>query len=271
MKITVISNKTKDIGRVITSRLLVELKKYDCTPTVRDMPSEYDDCSMYIVLGGDGTLMRTARKAAARGIPILGINLGRMGYLAELEPTEINLVGEYFDGKYTVEERMMLRVEVPSYNVDTIALNDAVISHGTLSKMAELELNLNGEPGMRYHADGLIASTPTGSTAYSLSAGGPVIDTRLDCICITPICSHSLRARPTVFAPDSVLEARNADSRADYPGEEGVRLYLTVDGNENFRLERGATVRFTKSNIKTRLIRIKPYNFCRVLNGKLSD
>lgn len=269
MNIIVIPNKAKDVGLTVTKSLLSALRAFDCSVTVCETVPERTGAELCVVLGGDGTLMRAARKAAPFGIPILGINLGRVGYLAELEPGELDLLDGFFKGEYTIEERMMLSVEIPSEGIRTIALNDAVISHGMLSRMAEIELYRGGSMTGSFRADGLIFATPTGSTAYSLSAGGPVIDPELECICVTPICSHSLRARPLIFSPTTVLGARSGET--PYQDEAGVKLYLTVDGSENYSLSRGTEVRVTRSETVTRLVRLKKYNFYRVLNQKMSD
>ena len=246
-----------------TNRVLAELAKYDCEVTLSDIVPENSGQDLYIVIGGDGTLMRAARRAAPCGIPILGINLGRIGYLAELEPDEISEIGRVFNGDYTVEDRMMLCVET-SEGVRIRALNDAVISHGVITRMAEFDLMCGGSLVGHYRADGMIAATPSGSTAYSLSAGGPVVDPRLNCICLTPICPHSISARPLIFAPDSRLEIINTD-------REGKNLYLTVDGSENFKVGYMQRVLITRSTIVTKFIRMKDYRFYNVLSEKMSD
>ena len=228
----------------------------------------YAEANLLIVLGGDGTILEAARRAAQRGTPILGINLGRLGYMAELEMNELDELGRLFTGDYTIDARSMLRVELLSAGGELrsfcYALNDAVISNGSVSRMIDLELSEGGVPVTTYRADGLIIATPTGSTAYSLSAGGAVVDPRVACFCATPICPHSFVARPIIFSDTSVLEVRNVCVREKM-------LYLTVDGRMNFDLYRNQSVRITKSNLQTKLIRLKTYGFFRKLRQKMSN
>ena len=231
------------------------------------LESVYAEANILIVLGGDGTILEAARRAAVRGTPILGINLGRLGYMAELEPSELDLLGRLFTGDYELEERSMLRVELYAggeLRSFCYALNDAVISNGSVSRMIELELSEGGSPVTTYRADGLIIATPTGSTAYSMSAGGALVDPRVPCVCVTPICPHSFIARPMIFSDDAVLEVRNICAREKM-------LYLTVDGRMNFELYRNQVVRVTKANIKTKLIRLKSYGFYRKLRQKMNS
>ena len=231
------------------------------------MESVYAEADILIALGGDGTILEVARRAAQRGTPILGINLGRLGYMAELELNELELLEKLFRGEYALEKRSMLRVELFSGNElrsFCYALNDAVISNGSVSRMIDLELSEGGSMVTTYRADGLIVATPTGSTAYSMSAGGAIVDPRVQCFCVTPICPHSFAARPMIFSDNAVLEVRNICAREKM-------LYLTVDGRMNFELYRNQVVRVTKSNIQTSLIRLKSYGFYRKLRQKMSD
>nr|MBQ4317964.1 NAD(+)/NADH kinase [Clostridia bacterium] len=247
-----------------TEAVMTELKKLPCEANIAEVLTDNIETDLAIVLGGDGSIMRAARKAALMNVPILSINLGRVGYLAELEPNEIGLIKEYFEGNYKIENRMLLEAELMHNGKRALAINDAVISNGAISRIAEFELRCNGSLVANYHADGAIIATPTGSTAYSMSAGGPVIDPRLECICVTPICSHSLRAKPLVFSPDAQLEITSK-------GKNDTRLYLTVDGNENYPLSKGDSVRIARSEISTKLIRIKKDSFFSVLNEKMSE
>ena len=227
----------------------------------------YAEADILIVLGGDGTILEVARRAAQRGTPILGINLGRLGYMAELEVGNLDQLSRIISGDYEIEQRSMLRVELYSggeLRSFCYALNDAVISNGSVSRMIELELSEGGVPVTTYRADGLIVATPTGSTAYSMSAGGALVDPRVPCFCVTPICPHSFIARPMIFPESSVLEVRNICAREKM-------LYLTVDGRMNFELYRNQVVRVTKSNLQTNLIRLKQCSFYRKLRQKMND
>lgn len=227
----------------------------------------YRDMDLIIVLGGDGSILTAARYCLASGTPILGINLGRLGYMAEMETDELELLDKLFDGTYTIEDRSMLDVSVLRRRKQIIfhasALNDAVISGGSIARMVDIDLSINGKKMGIYRADGLIFSTPTGSTAYSLSAGGPVIDPKMKCICVTPICSHSLATKPIVFSDDTVLEAVNTCEREK-------RLYLTLDGKVNFEVFYGDSVKIRASSAVTRLIRLKELGFCNILNSKMN-
>ena len=231
------------------------------------MDSVYAQADILIVLGGDGTILEAARRATHRSTPILGINLGRLGYMAELEMGDLDLLKNLFTGDYEIEKRSMLRVELRTGNdlkSYCYALNDAVISNGSVSRIIDLELLDNGVPVTTYRADGLIIASPTGSTAYSMSAGGAIVDPRVPCICVTPICPHSFIARPLIFSDQATLEVRNICVREKM-------LYLTVDGRMNFELYRNQTVRITKSNKETNLIRLKSSGFYRKLRQKMSD
>ena len=230
------------------------------------LDSVYAEADILIVLGGDGTILEVARRAAQRGTPILGINLGRLGYMAELEIGELELLPRLFSGDYTLEKRSMLRVELFSgseLRSFCYALNDAVISNGSVSRIVDLELSENGNRVATYRADGMIIATPTGSTAYSMSAGGAIVDPRVPCFCVTPICPHSFSARPMVFSDSAVLEVRNICVREKM-------LYLTVDGRINFELYRNQTVRITKSTMQTNLIRFKDCGFYKKLCQKMN-
>jgi len=224
----------------------------------------YATADIIVVLGGDGTILEAARRASNRGTPILGINMGRLGYMAELEPDELKLLSEVLAGNYAIEERSMLAVERVSGQKHTIAyaLNDAVISGGSIARIVDLELYEEETFVAKYRADGLIVTTPTGSTAYSMSAGGPIIDPRMACFCVTPICPHALNARPLIF-PDSVrLSVKNTCQREKM-------LYLTLDGRTNLELALGDTVHITKAERTARLVSLKGHDFYNKVHKKL--
>ncbi len=227
----------------------------------------YTEADVIIVLGGDGSILEAARRAAVRGTPILGINLGRLGYMAEMEMSDIEQLSKLVSGEYFLEKRSMLRVELYSgseLKSFCYGLNDAVISNGSVSRIVDMELSENGHPVTTYRADGLIIATPTGSTAYSMSAGGAVVAPEVPCFCVTPICSHSLAARPLIFSDSAVLEVKNICAREKM-------LYLTVDGRMNFELYRNQTVRITKAAIHTSLIRFKESGFYGKLCQKMKQ
>lgn len=225
----------------------------------------FDDAECVIVFGGDGTIMRTAHITR---LPILGINLGRIGYIAELETDELHLVDELVHGNYSIESRMMLSYSVTKDGIceegDTAVLNEIVLSKGGHSVMPEIELICNGEEVGKYFADGLICSTPTGSTAYSLAAGGSIIDPGMECFAVSQICPQSFYAKPLVFGGSSVFEFRK-----------GVRghgkLVLTRDGEFVTEIEYGDVVTVKKSDIETKLIKIKKNNFYSVMRSKMTE
>ena len=218
----------------------------------------YDSSDLVIGIGGDGVMLEAARRATPASIPILGINMGRVGYMTELEMTELDLLEKIFEGDYYLDERAMLRVEIRANNGSSkftaYALNEAVVANGSTARIIDLQLSDNGRLVSEYRADGLVIATPTGSTAYSLSAGGPIIDPKLSCFCVTPICPHSLIARPLIFPDSAVLEVKNICVREKV-------LHLTVDGRATFDLYFGDTAIITRSALQAKLLRIKNDDF----------
>ncbi len=218
----------------------------------------YAQAEMVIVLGGDGAMLDVARRAATAGIPILGINMGRIGYMTELEMDELELLDRVFEGKARHDRRTLLQVEACSgagqSKLCTYALNEAAITGGSAARIVDLELSDGAELIDTYRADGLLVATPTGSTAYSLSAGGPIVDPKLSCFCVTPICSHSLLARPLVFPDTATLKIKNVCVREK-------ALHLTVDGRSTFDLYYGDTVVITRSPLQITLLRVKEESF----------
>ena len=219
----------------------------------------YEEAELIIVVGGDGSMLEAARRAAKNGIPVLGINMGRVGYMTELEMDELDLIDKVFSGEYELDERAMLSVKIVSDKGQTRfvsnALNEAVIANGSTARIIDLELYDNDELVSTYRADGLVVATPTGSTAYSLSAGGPIIAPELSCICVTPVCPHSLLARPLIFPDTSEIRVRNTCVREKV-------LHLTVDGKATFDMYYGDVAVISKSSVKALLLRIKDQSFC---------
>lgn len=223
------------------------------------------DC--LLALGGDGTLLRAARLVSRQGVPILGINLGHLGFLTEIELGELNPALErLLGGQYRLEERMMLKCELQrdervltSYR----ALNDVVITKGAFSRLLRLETYIGNAYLGTFPADGLILSTPTGSTAYSLSAGGPIVAPDLQVIIITPICPHTLYARPLVVAGAQEVRVRiNA---------QGAEVMLTVDGQQGLHLQDGDTAIINRAGIPARLVRLKEKPFYTLVREKLQE
>lgn len=253
-------------------RIMIDEQSVDRT---RDFPgsvahvqrSELMRCTdLIIVLGGDGSILTAARSCSTAGVPILGINLGRLGYMSALEADDMAQLSKLFTGEYTVQRRSMLDVSIKRANGTVqgrcIALNDAVVT-GSIAKMIEIELWEDNEAVTSYRADGLIVATPTGSTAYSLSAGGPVIDPLTDCLCVTPVCSHSLTAKPMIFKGGARLGIKNVYER-------DKKLLLTVDGKMTYDLYRGDMVQIEKSSVETKLISFCSKGFYHTLRQKMN-
>lgn len=217
-----------------------------------------------VVLGGDGTLLRAAKRAAQHQKAVLGINAGHLGFMAGLEIHELDHLCALINGSYTVEQRLLLDVTVtgPKKQHSFQALNEAVVARGSLSRMIEIRAENAGNPVTAYRADGVIVATPTGSTAYSLSAGGPIVDPAVDCLLLTPICPHTISSRPYVLSPDAVLTLRVA-----LP--EGADAVLTVDGRDVVEVTVEDRITVRRSNTAVGLIRIKKNSFYDILEEKI--
>lgn len=230
--------------------------------------SVYSNADWIVVLGGDGSMLRAAKSAVRHDIPLIGINLGRLGYTAELEKDELELLEKIGRNEYSIERRMMLSVlRVDPAGRRTIcesALNDVVVARGGYSKIVDLKLCADGKSVRTIRADGIIFATPTGSTAYSMTAGGSVLDPTLECICATPVCPLSRYARPIVFSGNSVLELENV-------GERGVFVGVTVDGSETLPLAQGEKIVIRRSDLHVQMLTLKNDGFFGVLNNKLSE
>jgi NAD+ kinase len=217
------------------------------------------------VLGGDGTMLRTARNMAKHDVAIVGINMGSFGYLTEINLSEMDSALELIlAGKYVAEERMMLDVAISrgkTVMATGVVLNDVVINRGNLSRIGELEIKINNMYLTTYKADGLIISTPTGSTAYSLSAGGPIVYPEKDLIIINPICPHTLTNRPIISPENSVLQITL------WSKEKGATL--TLDGQEPYRIKSGDVVDVKKSKYVTKLVLSPHRNYWEILRSKL--
>lgn len=222
-----------------------------------------------VVFGGDGTILRAARAAAPQGIPILGVNLGGFGFLAEVHDGGVDAaLLRMLEGEYQLDERMMLRAQVLRGGRPTrefLALNDIVVTKSGYARLLRLGTFVNDEHLTTHLADGLIVATPTGSTAYSLSAGGPIVHPGVDVIVLTPICAHTLGARAVVVSGSDVITIR-----VDPVGTPPSPPVLTVDGQEGYPLERDDAVRVERSPHRTRLIRLRPGGFYSLLRAKLS-
>ena len=271
-KIGIITNEKKDPDSKHTKNLIYYLSNISNKKDISIHTDEGDEnlykvCDLIIVLGGDGTMLKIAPKASRHNIPVIGVNLGRIGFMSEIEADEIELLSNLFNGNCEIKNRMMLDVEIIKNGAEVfcagMALNDAVVTHGTLAKLIEIGVACDGVRITDYRADGIIVATPTGSTAYSMSAGGPIIDPGIECFCVTPICPHSLVNRPLIFSHGSVLEIVNKNINTD--------VYLTIDGQINIKLDENDIVKIKKSGFSARFISIKKHGFFDVVRAKISE
>ncbi len=233
--------------------------------TFSEMEKELPTAQILLCFGGDGTILHAAKDACAVETPILGVNLGSVGFMAELEQGELAKLTRLSTGEYTVEERMMLEVQV-IHEGRTVcretALNDAVITKGAIARIIDLSVYGDGKYIADFSGDGVIACTPTGSTAYSMSAGGPIVEPTTKAIVVTPICAHSLHVRPLVLGGDRQVSARMGKlSRKT--------AYLSVDGGKAVKLSAGDRVEISRSQSVTRLVRFNSKGFYEVLAQKL--
>lgn len=223
-------------------------------------------CDILLTVGGDGTIIHCAKHAAAFSKPVLGINSGRLGYVAELEADEIEMLRSLVKGEYELESRLLLSVTITRENSNResyIAVNDAVISRGSLSRIIDLDVKIDGSEVSSYRADGVLLSTPTGSTAYALSAGGPVIAPTLKCFELVPICSHSLSARCVILSSDSLVEIKASSPDG--------KSYLTIDGQISVELSENDTVEIKSANESLDMILLKKRNFFKLAGEKLRE
>lgn len=220
---------------------------------------------LLLVLGGDGTLLAAARAMGAQQVPILPVNLGQLGFLTSVKLDELYpILDETLAGKNRISERTQLEATVMRNGKPAEthrALNDAVLSKTTLSRIMDFDLSIDGAFVCNYRADGLIIATPTGSTAYSLSAGGPIVYPVLDAFIVTPICTHQLTNRPLVIPDSAHLEVKF--------GPEDQTIYLTVDGQKGVELHTGDVVQFKKAATKVQLVRPVRKSYFEVLRNKL--
>ena len=227
----------------------------------------YEKCDVMIAIGGDGTIIHAACECAKKNKLILGINAGRLAFMAGLEEHEMHLLKNLIDENYEIDSRMMLRVDLyrDEALIDTnYCINDAVIARGTALKMCDMTVVCDDKKVNDYYADGIIVSTPTGSTAYALSAGGPVIDPSIESISITPICTHSLFSRSMIFKQNSVI-------KISVKNLQGGESLLSCDGGEAITLKENNEVIIKKAEFTAKFIRIKTDTFIDVLSQKLAQ
>lgn len=232
---------------------------------VRLLQGELRGADMLIVFGGDGTLLHLSKTAAHRDIPMLGVNLGSLGFMAELEQTELHLLPQLCEGKYTVEQRMMLDVSVVRDGrqiYSSLALNEALITRGNVTRVIRLHVFTDTGKLMDIAGDGVVVASPTGSTAYSLSAGGPVVEPTARNFVVSPICAHSVHANSYVLSPERTVTVQT--EKTGYKP-----IVLSVDGGRPFSLKNGDQVLISRSRYETKLVRLRSRSFCEILQRKM--
>lgn len=264
MKISVVYNKSKDKdGKVLADLKKAFAGKVDLEIfTEKITESDIKKSDLVMVLGGDGTIIRSAKAAACHGIPVCGVNLGRIGFLAAVEPSEIYSAAEdIINGNYVVEERMMLDAEIISGDkkISLKALNDIAVSRGSCHKMIDISMELGDEHMDEFRADGVIISTPTGSTAYSLSAGGPIVSPTMEAFLVTPICAYDLHSRSMVLTADDALKI---SAKGKLPAS------IEVDGAEIAQLDKEDLLIIKCSEQKAKVIKRNKKSFLKTLRKK---
>lgn len=231
------------------SSVILEFK--DFLKNTNEYKNIIESSNVLIVIGGDGTIIKAAKIAAIYNLSIIGINAGHLGYLASLDPENIDNLKRFALGDYTIENRIILKAEklVDSVTVDSCeCLNDAVISKHSSAKIIDIAVTI-GNDTISYRADGIIAATPTGSTAYSMSAGGPVVDPTLDCIVVTPVCPHTLLNRSLVINSNTPITFNISSNNDD-------EVAIFLDGQIAFKLDKFCTVRISVSEHKAKFIKL---------------
>ena len=276
MKILIVYNKEKTEGIEIADRVSKVLTENGAETLITEFSKEINSEKPYnnmldkvdavVVIGGDGTILRVAKSAAIHDCPILGINAGRLGYLASVDSSNLDILKRIVTGDYSVETRMMLKAEkiINSSVVDSCdCLNDAVISKDSLSNVIDITLKI-GNDTINYRADGIIAATPTGSTAYSLSAGGPVIDPELQCMVLTPVCPHTLVARSVV------LDAKH-EVFIKVISNDSTSIQLSADGRKAYEIDNNTTVKISNSELKAKFIKLNDVSVYKVFSEKTDN
>lgn len=283
-KFYIIANGLKDTDLKVTNKIVNVLKRKFLSYKVNSdlntakngnisytNKNDIDaDTDCIIVIGGDGTLIQAARDLADVDIPMIGVNLGHLGYLAEIEQDHIeDTISMIIDNNYKIESRIMLNGSV--YRNDTkiyedIAFNDIVLGRAGNLRIIDFKVYVNDEYLNLYSADGIIISTPTGSTAYNLSAGGPILEPSANIMAITPICSHTLGARSIVLSADSDIKIKICSNR--HIDDNDTKVYF--DGNSSYMLKEGDVIKISKSNLVTKIMKLNRMSFVEVLHKKMN-
>ena len=225
---------------------------------------ELPNAELVICFGGDGTILHMAKAATRRGVPLLGVNIGTMGFMAELESSELKELRRLADDDFSVEPRMMLHVRAEHEGrviLEEDALNDAVITKGAVARVVQMSVQGDGVDMMSFSGDGLIVCTPTGSTSYSMSAGGPLVEPAAQNIVLTPICAHDMQTRAIVTSADREITVQLART-----GRKNA--FLSVDGGKAVRLSSGDRITIRRSEHVTRLLRLTGRSFFEIIHNK---
>lgn len=242
-----------------------EGSKIDTSVELHPLLQEIKTADLLVAFGGDGTILHLARTVALHNVPVLGINLGSLGFMSELELGELDRLHDLKDWDFTVESRMMLDVTIFRDDravYSNIALNDAVISKGSIARVVRLDIFTEEGRLTKVTGDGVVISTPTGSTGYSMAAGGPIVEPTARNLLITPICPHSTRNSAYVLSPDHVITIETSDANHKF-------VYLSADGGKAFNLRNGDQVRVRQAKFDTKLIRLSKKSFCEILDSKM--
>ena len=278
-KIIIFSNQQRDTGLAVTNEIDSIIKndgidtficRVDSSGTIVTEETlipeeELSKACMIITVGGDGTILHAAAQAAWADIPILGVNCGTVGFMAELEASELSMIKNILHKEFQTDDRMMLDIVVQRDGqsvFSNIALNDAVVSKGAVARIIPISVVKDGLPLTKFSADGVVIATPTGSTAYSMAAGGPIVESTANNILITPICAHSMYAKPFVLPGESEIAVTIS-------GPKNKMAYISVDGGKAFELEEQDRILIKRSEKKTRLVRVKDWSFYDVIYQKL--
>lgn len=232
-------------------------------PAPQQIAHAVQDCALAIAVGGDGTIVHTAKAAATVGRPVLGINGGHLGFLAGLERDGLEKMAGLLTGDFVTEERLLLEIAVCRGETRRVyyAMNEAVISRGALSRLVELQLESAGREILSCRADGVIVATPTGSTAYSFSAGGPVVDPAVDCVLVTPVCPHTVTPRSQLLPASAELTVRVTAATPE--------AFVTVDGEENAAFSPEDFIEIRRAAYPARLIRLTDRTFYENIQDKI--
>lgn len=273
-------NQAEDIAKKVCKYLfdegyhiIIEKELESCLSEYVADFAEFDDeeralrkCDFVIAIGGDGTLLHAAPKAAKFDKPILGINNGKLGFMTEIDASELEMLSAIKNKTYEIEERMLLKAIISDKDgverVNETLLNDVVLTKGAFSRLVDMKISVNSIPTMEFRGDGIIISTPTGSTGYSLSAGGPIIEPNARCIAVTPICPHALSIKSFVLDSDRLVCIE--------PGMKGQERYLSIDGNDHIVINDGEKIIIKRSDEVLKMIRVTEQGFYDRINGKLA-